>query len=80
VIVSTILDGMQAGVAAVIIDVVINMGQDIFKEKEKLSILLMIITFILSHFFKISVIYLLIICIAIGALKTYLNTKRKEKK
>ncbi|MNM86732.1 Chromate transport protein [compost metagenome] len=80
VIVSTILDGMQAGVAAVIIDVVINMGQDIFKEKENLSILLMIITFILSHFFKISVIYLLIICIAIGALKTYLNTKRREKK
>ncbi|MNP16162.1 Chromate transporter [compost metagenome] len=71
---------MQAGVAAVIIDVVINMGQDIFKEKENLSILLMIITFILSHFFKISVIYLLIICIAIGALKTYLNTKRREKK
>lgn len=79
-IVSTILDGMQAGVAAIIIDVVLNMGQDMFKEKEKLSIFLMIITFILSHFFKISVIYLLIICIAIGSLKTYLKTKGKEKK
>ena len=79
-IVSTILDGMQAGVAAIIIDVVLNMGQDMFKEKEKPSIFLMIITFILSHFFKISVIYLLIICIAIGSLKTYLKTKGKEKK
>lgn len=66
-IVSLVLKGMQAGVSAVIMDVVITMAQNIIKDKRIFPILVMIAAFVLTHFLNINVIYIVIICGAIGA-------------
>jgi chromate transporter len=66
-IVSLVLKGMQAGVSAVIIDVVITMSRNIIKDKRIFPILIMIVAFVLTQFLNINVIYIVIICGVIGA-------------
>lgn len=67
-IVGYVLKGMQAGVCAVIIDVVITMAQNIIKDKKVLPICIMIASFIAAFVFNINVIYIIIVCAAIGVL------------
>lgn len=67
-IVSYVLKGMQAGVSAVIIDVVITMAHNIIKDKRIFPVLIMIAAFVLTHVFNINVIYIVLICGVIGAL------------
>lgn len=64
------LKGMQAGVGALIIKVVIDMGRDLLKEKSPLVIGIMLISFILGYFFDVNVIYIIGSLIVIGALYT----------
>jgi chromate transporter len=77
-LVGTLLKGMQAGVAAVIADVVISMASRIIKNKAALSIVIMVLAFIAAAVLNISVIYILLACGAIGAFAT-LRAKRQEK-
>jgi chromate transporter len=79
VMVGYTLRGMQAGVAAVIIDVVINMIQNITKEKKKLPILLMLAAFIAAFIFNVSVIIIILVCGVIGAISIYLTKQSTEK-
>lgn len=67
IIVNTVLKGMQAGVAAVIADVVFSMASKIIKAKELLPIMTMIIVFIASYFFKVNLVLIIFLCGAIGA-------------
>lgn len=78
VVVNAVLKGMQAGVAAVIADVVINMSGNIVKKKEFISILVMIFAFIATYFLNINVMFIILICGVIGALKT-LFKRRMER-
>lgn len=64
-IVKALFLGMRAGVAAVIIDVIIRMATALIKTKNKLSIGIMITAFIASVFFDISA---PLIIVASGAL------------
>ena len=64
------LKGMQAGVGALIIKVVIDMGRDLLKEKSPLVIGIMLISFILGYFFDVNVIYIIGSLIVIGAIYT----------
>lgn len=66
---------MQAGVAAVIVDVVINLGNNIIKEKQAISILIMAGAFIATYFLNINVIYIILICGLIGVISTYKRNK-----
>ncbi len=76
--VNVVLKGMQAGVAAVIADVVINMGGNVIKGKKALPIILMTGAFVAAYFFKINVMYIILICGAVGAIKTCFS-KRTER-
>ncbi|MFW5780822.1 MAG: chromate transporter [Bacillota bacterium] len=65
-IVSAVLRGMQAGIAAVIVDVVYRMGKRYFIEKDFFSIGLIILAFSLSFFLEINVIFIILGGIALG--------------
>ena len=78
-IVSAVLKGMQAGVAAVIADVVINMGANITKTKEIFSIIIMITAFIVAFVFKVNVVFIILACAIIGVVK-FLFTQKSSKR
>lgn len=60
------LRGMQAGVAAVIADVVCSLGHNVLKERSVVHICVMIAAFVAGFFFKINVVYLLLAAALIG--------------
>lgn len=70
-IVKYILRGMQAGVAAVILDVVISMSISLFKEKKILPIMIMIGAFIATFILNINVIIIILTSGILGAISTY---------
>lgn len=79
--VAALLKGMQAGVAAVIADVVITMGGGILKAKKAIPVLVMILAFVATYFFKINVVLIILVCGLIGVLTTLLaRDVRREKK
>ena len=66
-IVRYILRGMQAGVAAVVIDVVIQMAGRLIKKKERFPILMMCGAFVAAAVFEVNVMLLILVCGAAGA-------------
>ena len=64
------LKGMQAGVGALIIKVVIDMGKDLLEEKASIVPVIMATSFILGYFFKVNIIYIIGALIIIGAIYT----------
>ncbi|WP_407371103.1 chromate transporter [Carnobacterium sp.] len=70
-IVNAVLFGMQAGVAAVIVNVVIDMVKGITKNKKILPIIVMFFAFLAAAFTSINIVIILFICGAIGAYTTY---------
>lgn len=75
-IINALLLGMRAGVAAVIIDVIIKMVKDILKTKEKISILIMLVTFIAAVFFNVNAALIIIASGIFGLF--YYNLIKKE--
>ena len=78
-IVKTVLDGMQAGVGAVIASVVYDMGSGIVAGKQKSSLAIMAAAFLAVCIFNVNVVYVVIFCIVLGVVRTLIR-KRKEKK
>ena len=74
-IVNQMLQGMQAGVGAVIAAVVFEMGSGIVHGKNPLSLIIMAGSFIAACFFEVNVIYIVLVCIAIGVIRTFLKQK-----
>lgn len=64
--VQAVLKGMQAGVAAVICDVVLDLSGKVVKTKSLFSILLMAAAFVLVYFLNVSVILLILAAAALG--------------
>ena len=64
--VSAALRGMQAGVAAVIADVVCSLGHNVLKERSAVHICVMVAAFAAGFFLKINVVYLLLAAALIG--------------
>lgn len=77
-IVSVVLKGMQSGVAAVICDVVINLGKNLVNEKSVISLFIMIVAFVSSYYFNINVIYIILICGVIGGMRVFLMDKERQ--
>jgi chromate transporter len=67
-LICALLLGMRAGVAAVIIDVIIKMAKDVIKSKNKISTSIMLVTFIAAVVFKVNAALLIILSGAFGAL------------
>ena len=76
-IISQLLDGMQAGVGAVIASVVWDMGSEIVKKKSVPSIVIMIAAFLAACVLKISIIYIILGCILIGIARTLLAGRNR---
>lgn len=66
VIVQTALQVMRAGVAAIIVDVVIDLAANVIKAKNILNVILMIAAFIATWYFKVSSIVIILLFIALG--------------
>ena len=77
-LVSQMLEGMQAGVGAVIASVVWDMGSGITKEKDTVSILVMIAAFVVSMFFNINVIFIILAAGILGFVRTMLQRRREQ--
>lgn len=77
--VASVLRGMQAGVAAVIVDVVLGQGGKVVKERSLLHIAMMVLAFAATYFLKINAAWLLLAAILIGVL-CFLSRRRKEAK
>ena len=77
--VSQMLEGMQAGVGAVIASVTYEMGAGVVKEKDPLSLVILVCAFAAACFFKVNVIYIVLVCGAIGAVRTILAKRRGAK-
>ena len=73
------LEGMQSGVGAVIASVSFQMGTGIVK-KGFLNIVIMATAFFLSFCLKINVIYIILLCIVAGVVKTLLSKNVEESK
>ena len=79
-VIRQLLDGMQAGVGAVIASVVWDMAVGITKKKEWTSIVIMAAAFIASYVMGIPVVYIVLICITMGVFRTIPAERRKCKK
>lgn len=67
------LKGMQAGVGALIIKVVIDMARDLLKNKTVIIPIIMALSFILGFFFKVNIIYIILTLIVIGIIYTFVK-------
>lgn len=77
-IIKYVLRGMQAGVVAVIIDVVVTMGIDLLKEKKVLPVVVMLSSFIATFFLHVNAIYVILISGLIGGMAMYYSKHIKK--
>ena len=78
-VVSRVLSGMQAGVGAVIASVTYDMGAPIVKEKDPMSLVIMLGAFLAACILEINVVYIVIVCGLIGVARTLLAKRRAGK-
>ena len=71
------LKGMQSGVAAVILDVVLSMGEKIVKTGSALRMLIMAGAFIAVFFFEVNVILIIAAAALIGVITVLMNARRE---
>ncbi len=64
--VAMVLKGMQTGVAAIILSVSIDLAVKVIKEKSILYDSLIVVAFVLSFFFKVNVVFLMIAALLLG--------------
>lgn len=78
--VAMVLKGMQAGVAAVVLDVALGLGTQVVKSRSALRILGMTAAFIAVYFFDWNVVWVLIIAAGIGVISAVRNRKKEAEK
>ena len=71
-VVSRLLAGMQAGVAAVIASVVWDMGGKVVKQKSVLSVGIMLAAFMAVCVYRVNVVIVILTCIGLGILRALL--------
>ena len=78
--VALVLKGMQAGVAAVIADVVCDLGSKVLKTKSWIHITLMLAAFIATYFLNINVIFVILASALIGVILSLIDRRKGAKK
>ena len=78
--VSMAMEGMLAGVAAVITDVVWNMGSDVVRTKNPVRIVMLILSFIAVRYLKLNIILLILLCGTIGAAETVMRQRAEKER
>ena len=71
---------MQAAVAAIIVDVVINMASKVIKNKHVLPIAVMVLAFIAAALLNVNIVIILLVCGVIGAYTTYSSSRAAGEK
>ena len=79
-VIATLLRGMQAGVAAVIADVVCDLGDKVLKTKSWIHITLMLAAFIATYFLNINVIFVILASALIGVILSLIDRRKGAKK
>lgn len=77
-IVNMAMNGMLAGVAAVICDVVITMVRSLFKQKRVLPVAVLLAAFAAVRWLHISIVLILPVCGLLGAIDTFFREKKKR--
>ena len=76
-IVAAMLSGMQTGVGAVIISVVYEMAKGQSKKENRIELaIIMVVAFMASYVFNISVIYIILACIGVGIVQYGISRKK----
>lgn len=79
-IIAALLKGMAADVAAVIIDVVIDLGKKEIDKKSPLSIVIMVVAFCITFFTDVNVVFVILACIAIGVIRVLFSKHHTPRK
>lgn len=74
--IALILKGMQAGVAAVILDVVCSLGSNVIKQKNWIHYLILVIAFVATFVFQVNVIYIILASACVGILLAIIEQKK----
>ena len=72
------IDGMQAGVCAMLLDVMLGLFSGVAKKKNLLYYILMVISFLFVRFTDYSIFFLAMFCIAVAVVKTVLTAKEAK--
>lgn len=75
VLITLLLEGMEAGVAAVVVAVSLEMALGVVKDKDMILTLMMVLAFIANAVFNVSVIVIILLSVVIGIALHYLNQK-----
>ncbi|MBE5866258.1 MAG: chromate transporter [Lachnospiraceae bacterium] len=76
--IATALQVMRAGVAAVILDVVLNLAAGVCKTKRVLYIGMMAVAFVCAYLFDISAMVIIFVCLGIGILDLVFSSKARK--
>ncbi|MDW2796797.1 chromate transporter [Clostridium boliviensis] len=76
-LIQAMLNGMKAGVGAVILSVVYDMGSDVVKEKDPMLLFLMAASFIAAYFYHVNVIFIILAAALAGICKTIVRKFRR---
>lgn len=77
-IIQIALQVMRAGVAAVIMDVVLDLGGKVFETKDWINICLMIAAFVASWILKVSSITLILLFLCLGVARYFIERKKVQ--
>lgn len=78
-IIQSMLKGMNAGIAAVIISVVCDMAAGIIASRDLLLIVIMLLAFVANYIFGINVVLIILVTALFGGLYTLLREKKSKK-
>lgn len=76
--IAAMLRGMSAGVGAVITSVVYDMGKNIAKSKDLINIAVMILSFVLSYYYQVNVVFIIAAVAVFGIMRTVFSERRKK--
>ncbi|EXJ23558.1 Chromate transport protein [Alkalibacterium sp. AK22] len=79
-LVNNVLLGMQAGVAAIIVNVVYNMAKRVVKQKKVIPVLVMVASLIAVIGLQVNILWILLFSAVTGGLMTIVDLKRRVHK
>ena len=72
------IDGMQAGVCAMLLDVVLGLFSGVRRMDKPFYYVMVLLSFLYVRLTEYSIFYLALICIAVAIIKTFLTKKKAE--
>lgn len=77
-LVALLLKGMQAGVSALLLDVVVSLGKRVTDGRDAVDIIVMAAAFIAVAFLKVKVLPVILTALALGILRALLSARKEQ--